>query len=260
MDKTKQHKGLLPLDKWQVDTLRLTLFASTDIGLEEPTWWLDVFGKEPIEKKTRPVDGTHQQIGEHEGRTFILSIRNRRIDWICAPDIGKIRQKDAILSIGTASTVLDLFIPPILRWFGLATCPPAKRLAFGAILLHAVADQEAGNRLFSNYLPHIVLDDGNIRDFGYQGNRRRQTKTGIPDLDINRLAKWSMIQAQPRLIELSSSSAVNIEVPHQDACRLELDMNTSAEFKGDITREQLPALFQELAKLGKQIVGEGDVS
>lgn len=258
MDKTKQHKGLLPIDKWQVDTLRLTLFASTNIGLEEPTWWRDVFEKEPLEKKTRPVDGTHQQIGDHEGRIFILSIRNQRIDWICAPDIGKIKRKDAILSIGAVSTVLDLFIPPILRWFELETCPAAKRLAFGAMLFYAVADQEVGNRLFSDYLPHVKLDDDNIRDFGYQINRRRQTTTGIPGLNINRLAKWSMIQAQPRLIELSPDD-VSIAVLEQDACRLELDMNTSAEFKGNITREQLPALFQELAELGKQIVEEGDV-
>lgn len=258
MDKTEQHKRLLPLDKWQVDTLRLTLFASTDVGLEEPTWWLDVFGKEPIEKKTRPVDGTHQQIGDHEGRTFVLSIRNRRIDWICAPNIREIKRRDAILSLGTVTTVLDLFIPTISRWFGLETCPPAKRLAFGATLFHAVADQEAGNRLFSNYLPHIELDNDNIRDFGYQSNRRRQTTTGIPGLYINRLAKWSVLQVQPRLVELPHGTA-SIEVPEHDACRLELDMNTSAEFKEEITREKLPALFQELAELGKQIVEEGDV-
>lgn len=114
------------------------------------------------------------------------------------------------------------------------------------------------SNICSDRQPYIPFADDNIRDFGYQINRRRPTKTGIPGLDINRLSKWSVVQAQPRWFNLQPGEG-SIEVPEYDACRLELDMNTAAELKGDLTREQLTALFQELAELGKEIVEKGDV-
>ena len=43
------------------------------------------------------------------------------------------------------------------------------------------------------------------------------------------------------------------------ACRLELDINTDGDFEGELPRQALPALWDELVRLGAEIAEKGDV-
>lgn len=39
-----------------------------------------------------------------------------------------------------------------------------------------------------------------------------------------------------------------------------MDINTVPDFQGELSREQLPQVFQELVDLGREIAKEGDIS
>jgi hypothetical protein len=45
----------------------------------------------------------------------------------------------------------------------------------------------------------------------------------------------------------------------QIAVRLDLDINTTADFSSELPSEQLPKIFRELIELGREIAREGDV-
>jgi hypothetical protein len=159
--------------------------------------------------------------------------------------------------LGPFIETLEVFLGLTNRWFELETCPPLVRLAFGAVLLQPVENQTQGYEILSTYLPFQV-DLEETSDFLYQINRRRESATGIADVKINRLAKWSVQKTSQGFVPI-----IPLGQPQQLAeflaCRLELDINTIAEFEGEFSREQLPRLFDELVALGKEIAEQGDI-
>ena len=52
----------------------------------------------------------------------------------------------------------------------------------------------------------------------------------------------------------------SVEGQGQYACRLELDMNTAQEHKGELPKSALPGIFQELCEYGEEIADKGDVA
>ena len=131
--------------------------------------------------------------------------------------------------------------------------------AFGAVLLRPVENRQAGYQQIAAYLPHVQLDPEGASDFLYQINRPRNSNSGIPDLRINRLSKWSIAASMESTFSFGSTSAAHFPGPRHFACRLELDINTVPDFRDELAREQLPQIFQELVDLGKEIAKAGDI-
>jgi len=162
-------------------------------------------------------------------------------------------------TIGPVREALDIFSPLMRRWFELESCPPVQRLAFGAILRQPVNDQQSGYRQISAYLPFVKLDAENSSDFSYQINRPRVSTSGFAELKINRLSKWSVVAGQSIQFAVGLTSARYLPGRAYFACHLEVDINTAAEFQGELPRDQLPQIFQELVDLGIEIAREGDI-
>ncbi len=102
--------------------------------------------------------------------------------------------------------------------------------------------------------------DPTSSDFSYQINRPRISGSGIPDLKINRLSKWSV--ASWRLEEWSlgpQTTVKTLEGQEAFSCRLELDINTAADFSGEITSQSLASIFAEQINLGAEIAEHGDI-
>lgn len=257
---SKQGKiNRLPLSAWHAERLRLTAFPITATPPQNISWWTELMG-EPAETKTvQPKLDRQTEQGLFLGAKLVNQVQPNRIDWL----IQLTDQESEAISfptIGPFLEVIEPFVELMLRWFKLKTCPELKRLAFGPILVYPVDSRVAGYRQLSVYLPSIKLDHEGSSDFFYQINRIRNSTSKSDGFKINRLSKWSVSAVQR--MDFSIGKEIDLSVTKRQAyyaCRLDLDINTAAEFPGPLPKKQLSLIFQELVDLAKEIALEGDV-
>ena len=227
----RTHTSRPPLSDWQVGMLRLTAFPSPAAEFSDQDWWTDVFGEPPESISSHPRTGEQHLEGPFGSGQIALDLQPMRIEWrYMAMD--EPSGYNAFPVLGPFLENLGSFQRLMNHWLELKNCPPTIRLAFGATLLLPVLSHEAGYELLSLYLPSVRLDPQGSSDFSYQINRRRKSTIGIPDLDINRLSKWSVIFRRQSLVSMDFKSIR--EFPELYACRLDLDINTAPEFEGEI--------------------------
>lgn len=244
---------------WQTESLRLTAFPSPAAQIARPSWWIDIVKERPENITERPKEGIYQEEGYFANGKLVLRLQPTRIDWLFTQiDDDTKREGPNIPTIGQFPEVLDAFLALMFRWFELEACPPLQRLAFGAVLLQPVEDRQSGYRLIAKYLPSVKLDPEGSSDFNYQINRPRISTSDINGLTINRLSKWSVASWRGHMFAMEPTSVKYIPGQEHFACRLELDINTSQYFQGELPRTQLSLVFQELVNLGNQIAAEGD--
>jgi hypothetical protein len=105
----------------------------------------------------------------------------------------------------------------------------------------------------------MKLDAEGSSDFLYRINRRRLSQSGIENLQINRLSTWSVARAEYQAFALESGGIPRvIRGEPIFACRVELDVNTAAEFEGKLLPDQSLKIFTELIELAHEILLEGD--
>ncbi len=245
-----------PLEAWQAAGLRVTLFCPPLPKIEQPTWWTDLVGYPPDQVISQPKAGQYQEEGIAEDRKLVLQVQPERVDWHFVPRELPPGEVIEIPSTGSLPEALAVFAKLVGRW--LSVSPPVTRLALGAVLFQPVENREAGYTQIGNYLPVIKLDPKGSTDFFYQINRPRISQT-VKSLRLNRLSKWSVLIFQSFGVTLDKKEVQTVGYKDpKSACRLEFDINTSEDFRGELPRETLPRLFQELVDLGKEIAATGD--
>ncbi|MBW2060562.1 MAG: hypothetical protein JRI95_03245 [Deltaproteobacteria bacterium] len=248
------------LKVWQIESLRVTVFHVSMVE-RELTVWDELIKESPETRTSYPKQGFHRDEGAFENGKLIVETHPNRIDWLYAADTDKI--EEGLPIIGLFPGAAENFCKLMHQW--LKICPPIKRLAFGAILLQRVEDREEGYRQISEYLPTVDVDLDPIgpSDFLYQINRPRLSKSWSENLQINRLSTWSVssIWRQGLNVEFSNREPVTPTHPRDtiSACRLALDVNTSQEFSGELPKNVLSDLFDELVILAKEIADKGDI-
>ena len=245
---------------WQVNILRLTAFLTKDAQIPFPngdhkSWWSQLVGESPATRNIQPRKGQFEEGGPFGNGQLISSVSPMRIDWKYVPVFGE-ETGDLLPVLGPFSELLSGFHDLMNRWFSLEDCPPAQRLAFGAILFEFVENRVEGYKTLSKFLESVNLNPENSRDFLYQINRPRNSTTGISGLSINRLSKWAVAIGQMRGL---SPDQKFMSFESQPSCMLELDINTDSDFNGKFSREQSTNVFGELVELGKEISQKGDI-
>jgi hypothetical protein len=138
-----------------------------------------------------------------------------------------------------------------------------KRLAFAGNLLQFVGSRtEAYNRL-NRYLHGVQVDvDGDTTDFVYRVNRRRDSRTGIAGLRINRLCTWLATKLSFGMDAVSQGTGETQNVPirlEQDACVLDVDINTVPDFPApELPHGSLLQIYTELVDIGLEAAELGD--
>ena len=243
-----------PVSIWQAESLRLTVFLTPGAVLSDSTWE-DLVGKPPETSVRRPA---YQDEGEFEDGRLTLATQPSRVDWLYTADLRKI--ESGLPTVGFFPDAVSKFQQLMYRW--LKGCPPITRLAFGAILLQPVGNRVGGYKRIADYLPSVKLDGENSSEFAYQINRPR-VSNNIKVLQINRLSKWSVMAMQRMQLDIPVGQVAIAQPPalgeERSACRLELDINTSPAFSGELPRERVLPIFDELIVLGKEIAERGDV-
>ena len=241
------------LSTWQAESLRITCFPSSATEFNAANWWQDVIGEQPENTVVRARDGFRQDEGNVNGRKVVLGVQPNRIDWLMGPS-----EEESGITIGSLQDSLDSFLEMMSRWFKI--CPPLRRLAFGSVLALPVDSRKSGYEQIANYLSNVKLDPIGSSDFLYQINRTRNSQLEIPELVVNRLSKWSVAKRGLARFDFLPEARVSL-FPSSDtfSCRLDLDINTSADYKNDLPVDKLTDVFLELVDLAKEIALEGDI-
>lgn len=240
-----------PITSWRAEFLRVTSFLRGEFDHLDPPWLDDLFAPSAYPRITDQRTGpTRTQTIEYENAHLSLATSPGVVHWNYAPADPGFSATEATSFGSFAEPFID-FIP---RWF--AVCPELQRLAWGAIARLPVATRDESYNQLSSYL-NFDLDALHSFDFSYQINRPRTSKVLTPEqqLRINRLARWS-----------AGSSYMILIVPPQPTprhistyCRLEMDINTAADFDGTLPRDRLRHLLLELVRLGNELLQEGDI-
>lgn len=248
-----------PLEAWQVEVLRFTVFTEASGGVGERDYWKEVVGVEPDRRVESRGTGTRLDEGAYRETHLILSQALGRIDWLLAPVPS---EETEVATIGSLTNAQEVLRTLMERFVSIG--PGAVRLAWGTTLLLPVRDRILGYEQLGAYMPSVQIDPQHSSDFLYQINRRRNSQYGGA---INRLSKWSVASIQKLQFQLQipvmqagsvmgTSSALGPEVY---ACRLELDVNTVPEPEMKISREEVLKRFIELSDAGLEIARDGDI-
>lgn len=235
------------------ESLRLTAFAAASARVDASGWWTQLVGSSPETSTSKPGRAELREIGRVGTRNLLLSVLPGRVDWILVAPADA--QAVDETRIGPFREALEAFRTLMLRW--LQTCPPIVRLAFGAVVIEPVESRVAGYRNLSRYLRAVQLDAEGSQDFFYQVNRPRRSNV-VDGLQINRLSKWSVAQSVPITLMLTPQSVQSGMGAGQEACRIEVDINTAPRENAELPSAMLPEILGELVWLGEEIVLAGD--
>lgn len=250
-----------PINKWQAESLRLTVFAFPASPLSDPGWWNMLTGEGPQTQTTRAREGTTVKAGPFADSWLTNVVLPNRIDWLLTMSPEAPPPENLIPTIGTFTDKLRVFIQLMFNWIKLDSCPEIQRIALGAVLYLPATDKETAYRQLIPYLPYVRIDPVNSRDLFYQINRPVVSKS-YPDIFINRLSKWAVSVFGIVNIQLGSETTpaiVGKKIVGNHCCRLELDLSTNANRTMALPRKELAETLQELVHHANTIVDQGDV-
>ncbi len=217
-------------------------------------------GEPPEVEVVRPREGGKRIEGAFENEKLVMQVSPARIDLSVISPPEREASTTGFPTIGKFTQILTPFAQLVNRWLNLDSCPEIRRIAFGAVLLASVDSRASGYRQLAAYLPSVDIDPDHSSDFLYQINRGRDSATGIANLAINRLTKWSVAVLSRGGLVLEPTQILYHEIPQQYfTCRLELDINTTTGQQEPLPRETVPSILSELVELAKEIVIEGDI-
>ncbi|WP_375470343.1 hypothetical protein [uncultured Nostoc sp.] len=245
------------LTKWKTESLRMTAFLSPGSAITQQNWWEEICGSPPEVRSSQPRTGVQQDEGSFEdGNTqgrLILAVQPSRIDWLLALEAAPISFE--LLSVVSFSESVNSFTELMNRWLNVT--PNLQRIAFGANLLLPFEDVKQAYEYLPAYFPLNKLDLKNAQDFNYRINRPRNVDD-IPDLKINRLSSWSVMTSTTFQFTNAGSYTYS-STPSNVAIRLELDINTTIDFSGELSKDKLPEIFAKLVEYAKEIALKGDI-
>ena len=246
-----------PFAEWFAEQVRLTVFTLPGADNPNPEqWWEAIVAAPPDETTANPKMGLRTLTGTFHTRKLILKLEPDRIDWLFVPpNPDPAEFSGEFPSIGPIAENLELFSGISEGWLSRKDIPDVARIAFGAIVRHSEPDRRSAYLRLPDYLPLRI--DPESTDFSLQINVPSETRTGIGGLRINRLSKWSIMGGVALAFRLQGTVGAVTSQFVDHALRLEVDINTSPEFRGALPRERLIELYRELVAFGRDIVTEG---
>ena len=242
--------------QWDVVSLRMTAFPAPGSETMGKDWWESVVGEPPEHRNEQPRTGELVEYAKRGKGRLDLQINPASFTWI--HHITELQPQEEFEALGEFLGSCNEFNELMNKWFNLESVPNLARLAFGAVLIQPTQSKEDGLERLSNYIRSVSVDPSNTFDFLYQVNRRRDSKLAKEGLVINRLMKWSV--SRLRVLMTHSDGRANfIQTSSESLVHLEIDINSVPEFEGEIEREEIPKLFEELVELGSEIALKGDI-
>ena len=233
---------------WQLQSVRFTAFVMPDVVLPSDLW-ASVVGGEPETSVYQRAIALRQETGAFLDGRATLNIQPARVDLLLEaaglpgptpPTLGPF--PDGVRS----------FIDAVRRWVRSEGFLPVRRLALGMVLVSPAATRELGHEQLREFIDAVPR--GEASDFLYQVNRWRRSTSGVENLLVNRLSKWSVTAVQLMML---GAGMTNLGVTHTFV-NLELDLSSSAEFSGPIPRDRVEAVIDDLVAAAGEVATRGD--
>ncbi|MGP8330361.1 MAG: hypothetical protein ACT6FF_08610 [Methanosarcinaceae archaeon] len=241
---------------WNAEHLRLTVFPIATASFNAQLWWDDSIKMEPDTINSQPKQGTTIISGRHDLGLLELNVGIDRTHFLLKPifenEISVIGED----IVGEFQLTLKTFSNFVKSLLTSKYCPALSRLAFGTVLRDPVDSIEQGYETLDKLLPTINLDPPNMTDFLYQINRPTVSSLDIPNLEINRLTKWSVMRGVSGIL----SPAGHFPNESFFAIRLELDINTGGNYTNQLPQDKLEEIYNELIAFSLGISINGDIS
>jgi hypothetical protein len=227
---------------WRVELLRLSVLGNIT-GPFPPSIFADLFGADPDFSGEKPKEGTRMDQGQWKGQSVVVQQSRERVDVALKPELRGPDYPDA----GSLEELYEF----LLKW------PPSTgrgqvRMAFGAVL-HAKSESASATMdLLNTLLPHLHAPTDAI-DVIFQLNQKSTSKI-LPDMTINRLLKWSTVQATFFKLDANGKALLTPASADTFALQFELDINTAKP--ATIDGELLEKVSSELAAIGREFVAK----
>ncbi len=240
------------LGDWRVQQLRLSIFPVNPIDMDEGSYWERLVGEKPDQHHHRRQPYQVFEGGPFGDGYLVAEADSNRVHWRMLPK----PESDSAGSeiIGFYAEQQERFSKIMLRW--LENSPLLQRIGFGGVLVLDANDLPDACSKLARLLPAVSIDTENTRDFMYGINRRIKSRQEIPELELNRLAKWSVEQ----LFEVSDPSDRSTWQPSKTLtfCKFEFDINTVRDFTGEMPNKLVTNIFKELVQRANELIVYGD--
>jgi hypothetical protein len=239
------------MPNWSIINSRLTVFVAPDTVVPSALWQA-VVGEEPETSAVQRVSATRIETGPFAEGKLTLQIQPSRVDWVHEPiGMGEPGQLPAL-------GVFPVAAQPLLQlgrgWIQSEWFPAIQRIALGFVLISPTPDRKSGYQELRQFIDGVP-DTLDATDFQYQVNRPRPSAAHVDDLQVNRLSRWSV--GGYTFIAIGPGSQPSESALHH-YLRLELDINTSADFQGIIPRNAAEIVMGDLFSGAKEICEHGN--
>jgi hypothetical protein len=239
---------------WRVTNARLSVFVVPDT-IVPPTLWKDLVGEEPESSTVQRTMSTKVETGPFAEGKLRLIVQPMRIDWVHEPaDIETEWGVENVL--GPFPSACEPLLHLGRRWAKSDLFPSIQRIALGLVLIFPTRDRATGYRGLDQFIDGVP-NAPDAADFLYQVNRPRPSRAGIDGLRVNRLSKWSVGAYKTVVINPAvNPNPMLSKLRHH--VRLELDLNTDADFPGTIARQNVESVIDDLFSGAKEIATHGN--
>jgi hypothetical protein len=237
--------------EWQTESLRVSAFPISGATVV-PNSWKEITGNDPDEISKHPPPMQSLEAGPFfEGRLSV-GYQQGRIDLVLMHD--QTRQSEGLQHIGDFGLAMDNVLPAARKAF--RSDMVMQRLAIGAVLLHAVESVEDGYKVLRSILPVAREMPETASDFSFQLNVPiTLSGTGISDIRINRLLRWTVGRFQ--MMNMIGGSGVPTQMivsgAEIQAVRVEMDINTQADLAVPLSYQNILDVIDHLAAQARAI-------
>jgi hypothetical protein len=235
---------------WQTELLRVTAFPISGATVV-PNSWKEITGNDPDESVKQPPPMQSFDAGPFFVGRLSVGYQPGRIELVLMPD--QTARVEGLRHLGDFHPAMDMVLPAARKMFGPDMV--MQRLAVGAVLLYPVESAEDGYKVLRSILPVAREIPETARDFSFQLNVPvTLSVTGISDIEINRLLKWSAVRL--RLANIVGGSDVPTQIVGGTeiyVVRVEMDINTQADLAVPLSYQNIIHVIDHLAAHARAI-------
>lgn len=254
-----------PTIEWRAQTLRLSVFPSSEQVVEIKDWTV-LTGSEIPEFQFNHL-GVRRLGGPlFDGQLQIISARGR-VDILLGPPppppAVSIEEVETYavsrLFVGDAWKAFERFREMAIRWLNGVEFD-VKRLGLGLVAVSLEKDRLEAHRLMKSLLKSVTMRLGPMQDVAFSVNW--PVRSGLDEnMLLNRMTTWSAIEFKAQM-----SAPVPGGLPESDATtiaqglQISLDHSTPAAVSTPLPRGQLASIFGELCELAEHNLREGEIT
>jgi hypothetical protein len=214
-------------------------------------------GETAEQQEDRPKEGIRRQSGPLDGAELRTGLSPILAEFFLGPPP---LTADKMLgefphTTGELKAELAKFERRLLQWLPKWEAPTMRVSLVVQARASAVSPINAYEILRDN-LTSVAVNPGEMGDFMFRVNWKAKTDS-LAEGYLNRLSTWTAVQFR---VLAGSAGGPQVQIATRDFAQVEMDLNTPADRKEPLPRDQLGPIFGELFQLAVEIADHGEHS